>query len=439
MKRILLMTWCLLLISTVAFAEMDFIQSPQYPYGWDVSPKSGSIGDDWLSMGAGSVTAIRFWGGYKSDVVVPVTFTVSIYDNDDSTSLDKPGGLRWSGVFSPGQYTETECPELDGSYGFYVSLSWSGSLDNHTKTYRYDIEIPAGVFEQEPDNIYWLVMKADSDAWGWRTSEDSFGSYALYAYYSNWASFWPAMWDRSTNQASDLAFVIDPATNSVPEACAGEDRTVEQENYDGTEVTLDGSCSTDPDSTPETNDDILSFDWYEGEALLGSGEVITHTFPRGIHTVTLEVADSAGETAEDEVIVTVQDTTPPGVNVLVAKDFLWPPNHNMVDIGYSVDVSDIGDAEPALSIQVTSDEATATAPDAGGKKHAPDAEIADDGSVLLRAERSGEGDGRVYVITVTATDMSGNSASGSAWVKVNHDKKREAVDSGQDYDATEIN
>ena len=40
---------------------------------------------------------------------------------------------------------------------------------------------------------------------------------------------------------------------------------------------------------------------------------------------------------------------------------------------------------------------------------APDWEIVDSHHVRLRAERSGRGNGRVYTITITCTDGSGNS------------------------------
>ena len=157
------------------------------------------------------------------------------------------------------------------------------------------------------------------------------------------------------------------------------------------------------------------------------------------HTVTLVVTDSTGEIDDDEAIITVQDTTPPEIDVSVGEDSLWPPNHKMVDVGFTLEVIDNCDQDPDVTMGVTTDEPTATAPGAGGSKHAPDAEITDDGRILLRAERSGRGDGRVYVITVTATDACGNSASSMVSVKVNHNKKKEAIDSGQDYDATVIN
>jgi len=228
-------------------------------------------------------------------------------------------------------------------------------------------------------------------------------------------------------------------TPQPPVAYAGDDQTVAAGPDCMVNMTLDGSGSSDPDSTPGTNDDIVAFKWYEGDSLLGSGEMMECKFSQGEHIVTLLITDKFWQTDDDEVTIVVQDTTPPEVSLSISIDSLWPPNHEMVDVGLNFEVSDICDPEPVVSIKVTSDEPTTTAPGAGGPEHAPDAEITDDGRVLLRAERSGEADGRVYVITVTATDSSGNIAYSSASVKVNHDKKKRANDSGQNYDATLIN
>jgi HYR domain len=162
-------------------------------------------------------------------------------------------------------------------------------------------------------------------------------------------------------------------------------------------------------------------------------------FPLGSTTVTATATDNMGNSASVSFDVTVVDTTPPDVSVLATEDSLWPPNHKMVDVGFSYEVTDVCDAGMDISLTATSDEPAATAPNAGGGKHAPDAEITDDERVLTRAERSENGDGRVYVITATATDVAGNSGSASAVVKVNNTRQIEAIDSGQNYDPTEVN
>jgi hypothetical protein len=51
-----------------------------------------------------------------------------------------------------------------------------------------------------------------------------------------------------------------------------------------------------------------------------------------------------------------------------------------------------------------------------------DIQIGDEG-ILLRAERSGKGIGRVYTITYQAVDDSGNVAVESAAVTVPHDRR----------------
>jgi hypothetical protein len=85
-----------------------------------------------------------------------------------------------------------------------------------------------------------------------------------------------------------------------------------------------------------------------------------------------------------DAIVTAQlRRVPPSASVTS----LWPPNHKMVDIGLVRDASS--------TFIVYSDEDDAGEPDAAG-------------SLLLRAERAGTGDGRVYLIAVTTADGSQN-------------------------------
>lgn len=219
--------------------------------------------------------------------------------------------------------------------------------------------------------------------------------------------------------------------NEPPVANAGDDLTVEATGPDGAVVTLDASDSTDPDSTPGTNDDIVSFDWYEGSTLIGSGETINYTFRLGTHTVTLVVTDSAGETSEDEVVITVQDTTPPTIyNILANPSVLWPPNHKMVEVTVTVDYDDICDPAPEVWLESITmnegDETNTYNPEfdttIGDGHTTDDIQVDEDGVIYLRAERSGTGTGRLYTLTYKATDFAGNVATATVTVTVPHDQ-----------------
>ena len=55
--------------------------------------------------------------------------------------------------------------------------------------------------------------------------------------------------------------------------------------------------------------------------------------------------------------------------------------------------------------------------------------------ILLRAERAGTGNGRVYQVHFTATDDQGGSCSGSVKVGVPHSKKDPALEGAQLYNS----
>ena len=126
---------------------------------------------------------------------------------------------------------------------------------------------------------------------------------------------------------------------------------------------------------------------------------------------------------------------------------LWPPDHKMVSISILGVTDPDGDPVSIIITGITSDEATATDKGAGGAVHAPDANGVGTDMAQLRAECSGKGNGRVYVISFTAADGRGGECEGTVEVKVPHDQRPsrrspapcEAVDDGQNYDATHIN
>jgi len=156
-------------------------------------------------------------------------------------------------------------------------------------------------------------------------------------------------------------------------------------------------------------------------------------------TVNFTATDECSNSSVDSSTVTVTDTTPPEVTCEVDLDSLWPPNHMLVDVGFEFTTDDLCDTNPLdIDITVTSDEDPALETGSGGSFHCPDATVQEDHTVLLRAERAGTGDGRIYTVTIEATDSCGNVGSCSVPVKVpaNQNPNVVTVDSGQAFDAT---
>ncbi len=160
-------------------------------------------------------------------------------------------------------------------------------------------------------------------------------------------------------------------------------------------------------------------------------------------TVTSQAVDECLNENTDSVTVRV-DAEDPVVTCKVTVDTLSPPNHKMINVGFTFTATDNCTGEPQIEIFITSDETTASADGAGQTSPAPDAFILHDlddifQGILLRKERSSAGNGRVYEITVRATDECGNVGSCAANVSVPPNGNQTAVDDGQFFDATEVN
>ncbi len=101
-----------------------------------------------------------------------------------------------------------------------------------------------------------------------------------------------------------------------------------------------------------------------------------------------------------------------------SPDVIWPANHKMVPVTVVASVTDAIDPSPITRIlSVTSNEAA----DGTGDGHMDaDAQITGPLTVNLRAERSGNGSGRVYTITLESRDASGNASQRTVTVAVPH-------------------
>lgn len=150
-------------------------------------------------------------------------------------------------------------------------------------------------------------------------------------------------------------------------------------------------------------------------------------FPLGTTMVTFTAIDVSGNMATAVTSVTVVDTTNPVLTVSPDRDYLWPPNHRLVDIGLLAAVSDNSGDVPVVLESVVSSEADDVPGGGDGKTTGDIVTLGSDprepGFLLkLRAERSGQGGGRLYTMVFSATDPSGNSTSVTVFVQVPHDR-----------------
>lgn len=216
---------------------------------------------------------------------------------------------------------------------------------------------------------------------------------------------------------SSIEFRLDvsgPLLNQPPVADAGLDQEIECVNGAVNNVVLDGSGSSDLDSN------IVLYSWLKGSRV--GQEVGFDPMSKieqqsvGAETYILRVIDASGEADEDSVEVAVVDTIAPVVSCSVTVPIINQTNHNLINVGLAGTAVDSCEGDLPITVNVFADENDEE--DTGDGKHSPDAKDLALGSLRLRAERKGTGDGRVYLIIAEATDSSGNRGSSCCTVAV---------------------
>lgn len=128
--------------------------------------------------------------------------------------------------------------------------------------------------------------------------------------------------------------------------------------------------------------------------------------PLGTNLVEVTATDSLSNAASCSTAITVVDAMPPVIaSASASPSVLWPPNHQMVTVAINATATDDCSAATWKVVGVGSNEAVNGR---GDGNTAPDWQILGDHAVSLRAERSGNGTGRVYRISLQAQDVSGN-------------------------------
>jgi hypothetical protein len=130
-------------------------------------------------------------------------------------------------------------------------------------------------------------------------------------------------------------------------------------------------------------------------------------FPVGSTTIINTATDSSGNTATATQTVTVIDNTPPTITMLTGASS-FPANHKMIDFTVNYNATDNCDQPVCQISSVTSNESISSS----------DYTIVDAHHVKLRADCLGSVNPRIYTITVSCSDASGNTSNQAVPVSV---------------------
>jgi CSLREA domain-containing protein len=236
--------------------------------------------------------------------------------------------------------------------------------------------------------------------------------------------------DQQAACGTDAATV--EVTNVAPTAEAGDDATV----YRNGSLSLSGSW-TDPAAAL---DEAYAWTWdldgdgdadASGSAAYGETASATATFAaEGDYDLTFTVTDADGDSGQDTVRITVLDHAPDCSGAAASPALLWPPNNKFVRVAIGGVTDADGDPVALAITRIRQDEPV------GKGNSAPDGKGVGTATAELRAEKLGNGDGRVYHVYFTAGDGHGGACTGEVRVSVPHDQARPAVDGGPLYDST---
>ena len=223
-------------------------------------------------------------------------------------------------------------------------------------------------------------------------------------------------------EASNLAVYsdgIDPASTAVATPAAnanGWNNTNVAVALDATDL-RNGNSGDLPGWVDQLQYSLAGAQSSDAQVVPGHAASVDVT-TEGVTTVTYFATDAAGNDEGQKDLTIRLDGTKPEIAGLPSSDCsLWPPNHKMRQVAV-VTASDALSGVAPGALQVTATSSEPSDPD--------DVLVEPDGAggfvVSLRAERRGNGGGRVYTITATATDRADNARTMTATCEVPHDQ-----------------
>ncbi len=351
----------------VVFASGQGDGVPSAHYNSDANPYPGNapqfVAMDFTLAGATSIRSVA-WEGTYSENTPPAADAFQIVFYDTTGPSGGPGAVVAERLgIDPGR---SETPWVEGGdavHGFAATID--------------PVTLPAGA--------YWVSICNDTptngnDTWSISTRQSAPGGGAndFISHLGSGNGYGaPGSFDPFQLDAG-VAFTLagGAAPNAAPSADAGADQTLEAGAGCEAEVVLSGAGSSDPDG------DDLTFAW-SGSFGSATGETLAVTLPLGSHEIELTVDDGNGESDTDTVVVTVADTTPP-----------------------------VFDATSPVTLECTDPEGTP------GAVPTPSANDACDGPVAVTSDAPALFPLGDTVVTFSATDAAGNSATATMTVTV---------------------
>lgn len=182
---------------------------------------------------------------------------------------------------------------------------------------------------------------------------------------------------------------------------------------------------------------VLTFQLTVSDGALSGTDTVTVTVEQVNHPPVANAG--ANQTVQEASTVRLDGSASqdPDGDALVSQPRLWPPNHKLLPARI-VGVSDADNDQVTITMTgVTQDEPVNGL---GDGDTSPDA-VLQGATVLLRAERAGGGNGRVYQVAFTASDnqLTGGRCTGTVKVEVPPSMKPSIVviDDGQGYTSTQ--